>query len=90
MSTAAEILVIITSSVLVVFLIIAIVLAIYLIKLTTEIRRITKSAQTAVNGVGATFSKINKLVSPVYVAEVISRVAKKYSSKKGEQGNDKE
>ena len=79
MDTAAEILVIITSSVLVVFLIIAIILGIYLIKLSAEIRRVTKSAQTTIDQVETTVSGISKLISPVFAAEMISRMVKKYS-----------
>ena len=79
MDTAAEILVIITSSVLVVFLIIAIILGIYLIKLSAEIRKVTKSAQTTIDHVETTVSGISKIISPVFVAERVGRIIKKYT-----------
>lgn len=79
MDTAAEILVIITSSVLVVFLIIAIILGIYLIKLSAEIRKVTKSAQTTIDHVETTVSGISKIISPVFVAEMVGRIIKKYT-----------
>jgi len=82
MSDAAEVLVIITSSVLVIFLIIAIILGIYLIKLSAQIRRITKSAQTTVDHIESTVSGISKAISPIYIAEVFSRMFSK-NAKKG-------
>jgi F0F1-type ATP synthase assembly protein I len=81
MSEAAEILVIIVSSILAIFLIISIILGIYLIRLSVEIRRVAKSAQSTVNNIGSTFSGFGKIISPVFVGEVIGRVLKKYTKK---------
>lgn len=83
MDQAAEILVIIVSSVLSIFLIVAIILGIYLIKLTAEIRRIAKTAQNAVNHIDTAVVGVTRLTSPVFIAEMIGRYVKKFTKKKG-------
>lgn len=83
MENAAEILVIILSVTLSVFLIVAIILGIYLIKLTAEIRTITKSAQSAVDHIDTAVSNVSRLTSPVLVAEMVGKYIKKFTSKKG-------
>jgi len=85
MSTAAELLVIIVSVVLAVFLIVGIILGIYLIRLSAEIRRIAATAQQAVSSVESVVSGAAKLTSPLFVAEMIGRYIKKFTktSKKG-------
>lgn len=88
MSSAAEILVIIVSSVLVVFLVVAIILAIYLIRMSAEIRKLTKTAQNTVNHIDSTVVGISRLTSPIFVAEMVSRYIKKFSKhvqKKGKK-----
>lgn len=79
MSEAAEVLVIIVSSVLTIFLIISIVLGVYLIKLSAEIRRIVKSAEKAVNSVESAAKGFSRFVSPVFIADFIGRTVKKYT-----------
>jgi uncharacterized protein YoxC len=81
MSTAAEILVIIVSSVLSVFLIIAITLAIYLIKLTAEIRRLAKSAQSTVSHIDSAVNGISKITSPIFVGQLVGKYVKKFTKK---------
>jgi hypothetical protein len=87
MDTAAEILVIITSSVLVIFLIVGIILAIYLIKLTAEIRKITRSAQNTVNHIDAAVTGITRISSPIFVAELLSKYIKKMTKKSSKKGD---
>jgi len=86
MSSAAEILVIIVSVVLSIFLIVGIILGVYLIRLSAEIRRIAKSAQQTVDAVGNAVSGVARLTSPMFVAEIIGRYVKKFTkkSRKGE------
>lgn len=79
MSAAAEILVIIVSVVLCIFLLVSIVLAVYLIRVSAEIRRIAKSAGETVNTIGSAVSGIAKVTSPMFVAEMVSRFIKKMS-----------
>ena len=81
MDQAAEILVIIVSAVLSVFLVIAIILGIYLIRLTAEIRRIAKSAQITVSNIETAVAGVSRLASPIYVAEVLNRYIKKFTKK---------
>lgn len=86
MIPATEILVIIVSSVLAIFLIVGIILGIYLIRLTAEIRKIAKSAQQTVDTIGTAMSTAVKFTSPMMVAEMVKRHFKKYAhkSRKGE------
>lgn len=81
MSSAAEILVIIVSSVLSIFLIVSIILGVYLIKLTAEIRRLTKTAQNTVDHIDTAVVGVTKLTSPMFVAEMVSRYIKKFTKK---------
>ncbi len=81
MSSAAEILVIIVSSVLSIFLIVSIILGIYLIKMTAEIRRLTKTAQNTVDHIDSAVVGVTKLTSPMFVAEMVSRYIKKFTKK---------
>lgn len=81
MDQAAEILVIIVSSVLSIFLIVAITLGIYLIKLTAEIRRLAKSAQSTVSHIDSAVVGVSRLTSPVFIAEMVNRYIKKFVSK---------
>lgn len=85
MDQAAEILVIIVSSVLSIFLIVAIILGIYLIKLTAEIRRLAKTAQNTVTHIDSAVVGVSKLTSPLFVAEKVNRYIKKFTSKKGKK-----
>jgi len=81
MDQAAEILVIIVSSVLSIFLIVAIILGIYLIKLTAEIRRLAKSAQDTVSHIESAVVGVSRLTSPLFIAQMVSRYIKKFTSK---------
>lgn len=81
MSSAAEILVIIVSSVLSIFLVVAIILGIYLIKLTAEIRRLTKTAQNTVDHIDSAVVGVSRITSPVFFAEVIRKYIKKFTKK---------
>ncbi|MCD8561619.1 hypothetical protein LRY29_00915 [Candidatus Saccharibacteria bacterium] len=81
MSSAAEILVIIVSSVLSIFLVVAIILGIYLIKLTAEIRRLTKTAQNTVDHIDSAVVGVSRITSPIFFAEVIRKYIKKFTKK---------
>jgi 1,4-dihydroxy-2-naphthoate octaprenyltransferase len=82
MSPAAEILVIILSVVLTIFLIVGMVLIVYLIVLTRQIRKVTKSAERTVEDFGSVVSKVSKVVQPIFVAETINSFMKKFKKKK--------
>lgn len=87
MSSAAEILVIIVSIVLVLFLIVSIILGIYLIRLSAEIRKIAKSAGETVDVVGEVLRGAAKLASPVFIARALSEffTNMQKKSKKGDK-----
>lgn len=78
---ASEILLIIVSSVLSIFLIVAIILGIYLIKLTAEIRSLAKTAQSTVDHIDTAVSGVSKLVSPMVVASMVAQYIKKFTKK---------
>ena len=77
MSSASEVLVVILSIVLAIFLILAIVLAIYMIALTRQIRKLTASAEKTVDNIQEASSKVNKAISPMIIAEIISKFINK-------------
>ena len=84
MSLAAEILVIILSSFLALFLVLGIILTVYLIKLTHDIRALTNSAGRTVSTIGTAIAGATKLTSPLFIAQLVGRYLKKVSkSKKG-------
>lgn len=81
MDSAAVVLVIILSITLTVFLIVAIILGIYLIKLSAEMRRIAQSAQLTVDTVGKAAQDVIKLASPVIIAKTVAEFVKKLRKK---------
>lgn len=85
MDQAAEILVIIVSSVLFIFLVVGIILGVYIIKLTAEIRRLAKSAQETVSHIETAVSGVTRITSPLYVAQMVNRYIKKFTKVKGEK-----
>ena len=88
MNLAAEILVVILSIFLAIFLILAIILTIYLISLTRQIRKITDSAGKAVDDAGSIITKTIKMVSPIYIAELIANFIKRNHKTKEEEKTD--
>lgn len=85
MNLATEILVIILSTFLVIFLVVGITLAVYLIKLTRDIRKVTESAGRTVERIESLAAGASKIASPLFVAELIGRYVKKF--KKSKKGN---
>ncbi len=69
--TAMEILVIILSAFLALFLLIGIVLAVLLVRVTQQIRRVTTSAERTVNGLESVVAGVNKVTTPAMIAKVI-------------------
>lgn len=85
MSPAAEILVIILSIFLAFFLILGIVLTIYLINLTRQIRKVTDSAERTVNNLESAVNGFVRFTSPLMVAKIIAKLFKKTKKDKGEK-----
>lgn len=78
---ASEILLIIVSSVLSIFLIVAIILGIYLVKLTAEIRQLAKTARSTVDHIDSAVNGVSKLTSPLFVANLVTQYIKKFTKK---------
>ncbi len=87
MESAAEVLIIILSVVLSIFLIVGIVLVIYLIRLSAEIRRIAASAQKTVDHIEGAVSDITRVASPIFVAQLFKKYFRKFTkqSRKGDK-----
>lgn len=82
MDLSTQILIIILSVTLTVFLVVAIILGIYLIKLSIEIRKVAKSAQSTVDHIESAASGVAKMVSPLFIADILGRFMKKFMNKK--------
>lgn len=78
MSNASEILVIILSVFLAIFLLLGIILLIYLIRLSAEIRRITESARRTVDNIEVAVAGATRFVSPAFAAAAIHKYIKKF------------
>lgn len=85
MSSAAEILVVILSIALTFFLILGMVLVVYLIVLTQQIRKITKSAERTVDGLESTVVGFSKVMSPIFLAEMVNKFIKKFKTDQKEK-----
>jgi len=78
---AMQILVIILSIVLAVFLISGIVLIVQLIRVTKQIQMIATTTKSAVDRVSNLASSAGKLVSPAIIAKFVGEMFKKYKNK---------
>lgn len=85
MNLAAEILVIILSVSLTVFLVVGIILTIYLINLTRQIRKISMSAERVADDFSSMVSKVVRVVSPMLAAEAIAKFLKRFNRDKEEK-----
>lgn len=86
MSPTTEILIFILAATLSVFLLAGIVLAVYLIKLTSDIRKLTQSAEKTASTIESAVSGAAKFTSPVFIADMIIKYMNKAkkAAKKGE------
>ena len=85
MDPAAEVLVIFLSIFLFIFLLIGIILAIYLINLTRQIRKITNSAERTVYNIEKVVTGASKIISPIFLAEIIAKLVNKFKKSKKEK-----
>ena len=85
MSSSAEILVVILSIALAVFLILGIILTIYLIDLTRQIRRVTNSAERTAYNLESVVSKFSTLMTPILMVKMVTDFFNKFKKGKGEQ-----
>ncbi len=85
MNLAAEILVIILSVTLTIFLIFSIILIGYLIKLTRQIRRVTNAAEKTVDHIESAVSQAAKMSLPMYFSEFVSKLVNKFKKDEEEK-----
>ena len=85
MNLAAEILVVILSIFLAIFLILGIILLAYLIKLTRQIKKISLSAEKTVGDIESIVSRIVHVTSPMFLAEIVSKLLKFFKKSKKEK-----
>jgi cell division protein FtsB len=78
---AMQILVIILSVFLAVFLLSGIILTIQLIRVTKQIRMIATTTQSAVDRVSNLASTAGKIISPAFIAKFVTDQFKKYNKK---------
>jgi uncharacterized protein YoxC len=81
-SPAAEILVVILSIFLAFFLALGITLAIYLIKLTRDIREVTKTAGRTVSHIEAAIGGVSKMAQPLFLLELATKFMKRFKNSK--------
>jgi uncharacterized protein YoxC len=79
METASWILLIVVSSALTIFLIVAIVAGIFFIKVLKQVKRITEQAESVVDSVEAAASTFEKAASPLAVLKLVGNIVEQAS-----------
>lgn len=79
--SALEILVIILSSFLALFLLIGIILVALLVRVTRQIKRVTDSAERTAHGLEGIVAGVGKVTSPALLAKMVLSQIKKYRKK---------
>ena len=74
MDTASQVLLIIVSTVLSIFLIVSIIALVYTIKILKQVRRITFRAENVAESVEAAANTFEKAASPVAVLKIIGNI----------------
>jgi predicted PurR-regulated permease PerM len=86
MDTTAEVLLIVVSSALTVFLIVLVVAIVYVIKILNQVKRITEQAENAVDSVQSAAAAFERSASPLAVLKLVGKIvsqASKYNKKRG-------
>lgn len=74
MDTAADVLLIIVSSVLAIFLVVLIVAVIYIVKILKQVRRLTERAENVAGSVEAAAGAFERAASPLAVLKIIGNI----------------
>lgn len=74
MNTASEVLVIIVSSILAIFLVVLIICLIYAIKILKTVRRITDRAENVAGSVEAAASAFERTASPLAILRIVGNI----------------
>lgn len=76
MNTASEVLVIIVSSVLALFLLVSIVAVVYIVSILKQVKRITARAENVADTMGSAAAAFERASSPVAVLKLIGSIVK--------------
>lgn len=87
MSTAAEILVIITSAVLIVFLILAIILVVQVLKVTAKIKRVAASGEVIAHNIERATKGMGKASTPLFFINLLRGIIKKDKDDTSKEGH---
>lgn len=79
---AMQILVIILSAFLALFLLLAIILTVLFIKVTAQIKKVTTAAQSTAEHINSLAANVTKVTSPAIVAKLVLDQLKKVRNKK--------
>jgi hypothetical protein len=85
---AFQIIVIILAAALFIFLVLAIVLVVQLVKISNKIKRITDVASDAVNNFHSVVTSIKRVVTPSVVGKTVSDLIQKFVNNKGKGKRD--
>jgi uncharacterized protein YoxC len=86
MDTAAEVLLIVVSSALTIFLIVLIVALVFVIKILKQVKRVTEQAENAVDSIESAANTIKNTASPLAILKLVGNIvsqASKYNKKRG-------
>lgn len=83
---ASEVLLIIVSSVLAIFLIVTIVAVFYLISILRQVKRVVKTAENVAINVEAAAEAFERSASPLAAIKIISNIIKQASKAKNRKG----
>lgn len=86
---AAQILVIILSATLAFFLLLSIVLVIYFIKIASQIKRITDSAERTANKFESVAGILQNAAGPAVVTKIVGDIVKRFADSKDDCKDDK-
>ncbi|HVI69402.1 MAG TPA: hypothetical protein VM581_02995 [Magnetospirillaceae bacterium] len=87
--TAAEILVIILSIALAIFLLLAIVLTVYLIVIAKKIKRIADTAEQGVQGFVGMLASLQRMVAPAVVTRAFTEIIDRFTRGRKDKKEDK-
>jgi len=76
MNTASEVLLIIVSAILAIFLLVLIAATIYVVKILRQVKRITERAETVAGSVEAAASAYGRTAAPLAVLKIIGKIVK--------------
>lgn len=86
MNTASEVLLIIVSAILAIFLLVLIAAIIYVVKILRQVKRITDRAETVAGSVEAAATAFGRTAGPLAVLKIIAKLVKQ--SNKSRKGKD--